>query len=120
MEKLCNKCGIKLQEGEFRYFGQYDDNKKVWCVVCWKELQEYLKKKYIEEKVPELKKQALEMLKDYEKNKKKFDGIVKETKKIIKKLNKIEIDNSLDITKQTEINIFLDQEETKGEIDGIN
>lgn len=48
----CNSCHKEVDENEYRCFGEHEPGKKVYCNNCWEELQDWLKRKHREEKVP--------------------------------------------------------------------
>lgn len=104
MKMKCERCLKELQEGEIKCFGSYESNKKVWCTICWEDLQKYIKQRRQEEKVPELKEQAKTLLSECELNKKKFLNIIKECKEFIKKIESEFINNdNIEMTEQKEL-----------------
>ena len=86
MKPKCERCVQPLGEGEIRCFGAYEEGKKVWCEICFKDLQEYIKQRRQEEKVPELLTKSKKLLEECESNKKMFLNLIKETKQYIESL----------------------------------
>lgn len=104
----CKKCDRELTFEECKYFGNYYEGKKVWCEKCFNELKEYLHKKYLEEKIPELRQQANKLLEECEKNKKEFVNIIKQIKRFITGLEKENnVEGIQNFSEQYELNDFL-------------
>jgi len=104
----CKKCDMELTFEECHYFGNWREDRKVWCDKCFSELKEYLQKKYFEETIPTIKKEALEVLKKFEEKKKEFTALISRLKRFISVCEK-----KIPII---EVNEFIEKQNTLGEI----
>jgi len=102
----CTKCGEVFIEEELFCFGNFDETKKLWCEPCWKNLQEWIKEKKLNETIPDLRNKANELLVDCDKNKKQFIEIIKQTKSYLTRLDKLLPKQSIEnFSKQTNLNL---------------
>ena len=111
--KTCRRCGKELLENGYRCYGKFEEGKKVWCEEHWKELQEFLKRKWAEERIPELEFEAKILLKECERNKKRFINLLTQTKRFLTSLQKSKEVGNISViknyTQQYEITEFIEK-----------
>ena len=84
----CFKCKKRLIYDEIYFFGSSPEGRKVWCSVCWMNLQHWLQIKRLEEKIPTILEQAQQELKSLEQHKKKFINLISQLKRFTTSLEK--------------------------------
>lgn len=86
--RKCNTCHREIEWTDMRQFGTYSDDKKVWCPECWKELQDFMKKRWFEDKPEEIFAKLNTILVASEKQKKDLINLISNTRRTITDLEK--------------------------------
>jgi len=111
MKKKCHSCRKELFDA-FRYFGNYEEGKKIWCINCFKDLQEFIKKRWMEERIPQLDTEAKSLLDNCQNNERRFKDLTTNVRKFLTVLRRAKENSNLDIindyTQQYELKKYLE------------
>jgi len=102
----CRTCHTDLNWQTMRCFGEWNEDKKVWCEDCFEDVKEFLHKKWVEEKVPKIKEEAKILLEDIEEKRKKITNLISQTKKFITSLENNRPELTQTMTKQHSLDNF--------------